>query len=190
MSRFEQKEISMQSYFDAAKFGMANFVPLSPLSFLQRAASVYADKPATTYADTTRTWAEVAHRVRSVAAGLAARGVGVGDTVSVLSPNRPEVFELHFAVPLLGAVLNTINTRLDAETLVYILAHSDSRLVIVDASLLPVLGAAFKESGRDTDVIVLSRAGVHGADYADYEALILGVCWHGRCQRMRDRRWR
>lgn len=147
----------MQSHFEAAQFDTANYAPLSPLSFLKRAAVVYADKPATSFAGTIRTWAEVALRIRSVAAGLSARAIGVGDTVSVLSPNRPEVFELHYAVPLLGAVLNTINTRLEVETLAYILAHSDSRLVIADASLLPILQAAFKLNGQELDVIVLSR---------------------------------
>lgn len=164
----------MQSHFDAAQFDTANFVPLSPLSFLQRAALVYADKPATSFDGTTRTWAEVARRIRSVAAALVARGIGEGDTVSVLAPNRPEVFELHYAVPLPGAVLNTINTRLEVETLAFILAHSDSRLVFVDASLLPMLTAAFKANGRELDVIVLPRTGVDGAYYPEYEALASG----------------
>ena len=79
----------MRAHFDAPQWGEANHVALSPLSFLQRAAIVYGNLPASTFGGVTRTWAEVALRVRSVAAGLAARGIGLGDTVSVLAPNRP-----------------------------------------------------------------------------------------------------
>ena len=104
----------MRAHFDEPQPGAANHMALSPLSFLHRAATVYADVPATTLGDVTHSWAQVGRRVRSVAAALAGRGIGLGDTVSVLSPNRPELFELDYAVPLAGAVLNTINTRLEA----------------------------------------------------------------------------
>ncbi len=158
----------MQSEYDATAFGAANFVPLSPLSFLQRAETVYADKPATSYASVTRNWAEVARRVRSVAGALAARGIKRGDTVSVLAPNRPELFELHFAVPLVGAVLNTINTRLEAETVAYILRHSDARLVFVDPALADLTRAAFALNDAELPVIDLARAGAEGFGQASY----------------------
>ncbi len=161
----------MRAEYEATAFGPANFVPLSPLSFLQRAETVYADKPATSYAGVTRTWAEVARRVRAVAAALSARGVTQGDSVAVLSPNRPELFELHFAVPLLGAVLNTINTRLEADTVAYILRHSDARLLCVDPALTDLVGAAFALNKRDLPVIDLTRAGVRGLGQALYDDL-------------------
>lgn len=151
----------MREHYDAPPFIAANHVALSPVSFLKRAATVHANRPATTCGDTTRTWAETGLRCRAVAAALAARGVGLGDTVAVLAPNGPEVFELHYAVPLLGAVLNTINTRLDAETVAYILNHSDAVMVIVDPALVPLLQAALALLGRALPVLGLQ----------DYESL-------------------
>ncbi|MBO6882980.1 MAG: AMP-binding protein [Marivita sp.] len=163
----------MRAHFDAPQWGEANHVALSPLSFLQRAAIVYGNLPASTFGGVTRTWAEVALRVRSVAAGLAARGIGLGDTVSVLSPNCPELFELHYAVPLAGAVLNTINTRLEPETVAYILDHSDCRLVLADTTLAPLLRAAFALMGRALPIIDIG----HGAGFGEtgYDALVAAI---------------
>ncbi len=161
----------MRAHFEAPLRGEANHVALSPLSFLQRAATVHAGHPATSFGGVTCTWAEVALRVRAVAAGLAARGIGAGDTVSVLSPNRPELFELHYAVPLSGAVLNTINMRLEPETIAYILDHSDCRLVLADATLAPVLLAAFEQMGRVLPVIDIGEGvGFAEACYGDLTA--------------------
>ncbi len=109
----------------------------------------------------THSWGQVGQRCRAVAAALAARGIGRGDSVSVLAANGPELFELHYAVPLTGAVLNTINTRLEPETVAYILDHSDSVLVIVDAALVPLLSRAFVILGRTLPLIGMQ----------DYEAL-------------------
>jgi len=161
----------MQSEYEATAFGAANFVPLSPLSFLRRGETVYADKPATSYGGVTRTWAEVAGRVRAIAAALSARGIKRGDTVSVLSPNRPELFELHYAVPLTGAVLNTINTRLEPDTVAYILQHSDARLVFVDPALAELLSAAFARNAAELPVIEFARAGGPGFGQAKYDDL-------------------
>ncbi|WP_435258468.1 AMP-binding protein [Thioclava sp. FR2] len=157
----------MHAHFDALPVTAANHVALSPLSFLKRAEQVYSTRPATTYGETSHTWAEVGQRVRSVAAGLAARGVGLGDTISVLSPNRPELFELHFAVPLAGAVLNTINTRLETETVAYILSHSDCKLVIADTSLAPLLRDAFAQNGTEIPVIDIGAGGGGQTNYED-----------------------
>jgi fatty-acyl-CoA synthase len=143
----------MQTKYEILAPSAANHVALSPISFLKRAATVYADCPALTYGPITRTYAEFANRCRSVAGGLMRLGIGKGDTVSVLSPNLPEVFELHYAVPLCGAVLNAINTRLEPETVADILQHSDSRLVICDTALVPLLRAAFALNGQDLPVI-------------------------------------
>ena len=143
----------MKLHFDAPSRDVANHVALSPLSFLKRAETVYANRPAVTYGDTQRTWGQTGARCRSVAAGLTAMGVGPGDTVSVLAPNIPELFDLHYAVPLLGAVLNTINTRLEPETVAYILDHSDSTLVIADTALAPLLREAFEINGKTIPVV-------------------------------------
>ncbi len=161
----------MRAHFEAPERSAANHVALSPLSFLQRAAVVYAGHPATSFDGVTRSWAEVALRVQSVAAGLAARGIAAGDTVSVLAPNRPELFELHYAVPLAGAVLNTINTRLEPETVAYILDHSDCRLVLADTTLAPLVQAAFALMGRALPVIAIgSAAGFADTNYEDLVA--------------------
>ncbi|MBL8562373.1 MAG: AMP-binding protein [Gemmobacter sp.] len=145
----------MHAHFDAAPWHPANHVALSPLSFLKRAETVYAQRPATTCDGISRSWSEIGTRCRAVAAALSARGIGLGDTVSVLAPNGPELFELHYAVPLLGAVLNTVNTRLEAETIAYILDHADAVLVIVDPALLPLLDQAFAHLGRRLPVLGL-----------------------------------
>ena len=161
----------MRSEYEKFDFGPANFVALSPVSFLRRAAQVYASRPATSYAGVTRNWAEVATRVRALAAALSARGIGPGDTVSVLSPNRPELFELHFAVPLVGAVLNTINTRLEPDTVAYILSHSDARLVFADPALSGLLRDAFALNGAHLPVIDMARPGVPGFGQTAYDDL-------------------
>lgn len=143
----------MREQFEAMEKSGANFVPLSPISFLKRASTVYAERAAITYGSLNRTWSETGARCRAIAAGLRRRGIGPGDTVSVLAPNIPELFELHFAVPMAGAVLNTINIRLEPSTVAYILAHSDSRLVIADASLSDLVRQAFALNGRDIPVV-------------------------------------
>lgn len=148
----------MREEYDALTAGAANHVPLSPLSFLKRAAEVYRSRPAVTYGTVTRDWAGFAARCRSAAGGLGQLGIGYGDTVSVLAPNIPELFELHFAVPLSGAVLNTINTRLEPETVAYILRHSDSRLILCDSALVPLLRTAFTLNGADLPVIEIADA--------------------------------
>ncbi len=164
----------MKEHFDAPRPAAANHVPLSPVSFLKRAELVYRDRPAVTYGAVKHSWAEFAGRCRAIATGLRALGVGLGDTVSVLSPNIPELLELHFAVPLTGAVLNTINIRLEAETVAYILDHADTRLVICDSAFVPLLREAFRLGGRELPVIeITDRVAAHKATGigADYETL-------------------
>jgi fatty-acyl-CoA synthase len=120
----------------------ANHVPITPLSFLKRTAAVFPDRLAVVHGDHTATWAEVDIRARRLAAGLAARGIGAGDVVAVLAPNTPAFVEANFGVPLAGAVLLTINTRLDAATIRYCLEHSGARLVLCDVEFLGRLGEA------------------------------------------------
>ena len=110
----------------------ANYTPLTPLTFLERAASVWPERTAIIHGAVRRNWAETFSRCRRLAAALSIRGIGAGDTVAMLAANTPELFEAHFGVPLVGAVLNAINTRLDAEAIAFILRHGDAKLLITD----------------------------------------------------------
>ena len=120
----------------------ANYVPLSPLSFLPHTAEAFPDRPAVVHGDRRFTWREAYARCRRLASALAARGIGTGDTVAVMAPNIPAAFEAHFAVPTLGAVLNTLNIRLDAETIAYILRHGEARALITDTEFAPTIAKA------------------------------------------------
>lgn len=162
----------MHQHFEALGKVAANHVSLSPISFLSRAEDVHGSREAHVYGDVRRTWAQVGDRVRRIATGLGARGIGRGDVVTVICPNTPELAELHFAVPLVGAVLNAVNTRLEAETIAYILDHSDAKLVIVDAEFMPLLRAAFDLGGTEVPVVEIcdAQAGFEGA--GSYEGLL------------------
>ncbi|MEM9222744.1 MAG: AMP-binding protein [Pseudomonadota bacterium] len=120
----------------------ANSAPLTPLTYLRRTAAVYPDRPAVIHGALTRSWGEVDLRARQVAAGLVARGIGKGDVVGVLAPNTPAFAEANFAIPLAGAVMLTLNTRLDPGTVRYCLEHSEAKLVLCDRELLPRLQEA------------------------------------------------
>ncbi len=132
----------------------ANFVQLSPLSFIARTAEVYPDLPAVVYGDVRRDWAETYDRCRAIASALSGRGIGKGDTVSVIAANIPEMFELHFAVPMAQAVLNTINTRLDAETVAFILNHAEARVLIVDPEFAEMAERAIRIAHRPDMLVV------------------------------------
>ena len=165
----------MQKHYEAFDKTAANFVPLSPLSFLNRAEALHAPRTAVIYGDMQRSWAQMATRIRQIATGLQTYGITKGDTVSVLCPNIPELFELHFALPLTGAVINTLNTRLEAETIAYILDHADTKVVIVDKELIPLLQKAFDQMGKSIPVIEISDPNVNSAhtlDGMDYENLL------------------
>lgn len=159
----------MHARYEELARNRANHVPLTPLSFLKRASVVYGDQPASTYGDTTRTWAEFALRCRAVAEGLRAVGVGLGDTVSVIAPNLPHVFDLHFAVPLSGGVLNMINTRLERETVAFILDHSDCKVVICDTAHSATVRDALLLIGRPMQVIEIED------ENSGHPCLVLGT---------------
>jgi fatty-acyl-CoA synthase len=155
----------------------ANHVPLSPLSFLERTAALFPDRLAVVYNDRHYTWSDVLGRVRRIASSLKQRGIGLGDTVSVMAANTPELFELHYAVPLTGAVLNTINTRLEPETVAYILEHSDAKLVIADTAFSGVISQAFDINGKALPIInIADPDGPGGALIGDavFEDLVEG----------------
>jgi fatty-acyl-CoA synthase len=131
----------------------ANHVPLSPLGFLRRSATVYPGKTAVIHGDRRIGYAELYDRCRRLAAALVAAGVRRGDTVAVLAPNIPELLEAHYGVPMAGAVLNALNTRLDAASIDFILNHSETRVLIVDRELGAVAEEALNRLGRDLLVI-------------------------------------
>ncbi len=133
--------------------GPANFEALSPLPFIERAASVYPDRPAVIYGKLTRSWQETYERCRRVASSLAQRGVGKGDTVAALLPNIPEMLELHFAVPMIGAVLNAQNIRLDAETIAFMLNHAKAKVLLVDGEFARVARDALALCEHEVQVI-------------------------------------
>ena len=120
----------------------ANHVPLTPLSHLRRAADVFAGRDAVIYGDIRRSYADYHARVSQLASALAGAGVAPGDVVATLLPNIPAQAEAHFAVPACGAVLNTMNTRLDVDTVGYILEHGGAKLVLADSAVLELVEAA------------------------------------------------
>ena len=124
----------MKKHYESFSKDDANYVPLSPLSFITRTADLFPDRMAIIYGDRRYSWAESYARMRQLASALDGAGLGLGDTVSVIAANTPEMFEAHYGVPMAGCVLNTINTRLEAETIAYILDNSDCRLLIVDTA--------------------------------------------------------
>ena len=117
----------------------ANHVPLTPLSLLAWAADVYPDRLAVIHGDLRRSWAEVRRRAHRLASVLAQRDIGDGDTVAVILPNTPPMIEAHFGVPMTGAVLHTINTRLDAATVAFMLGHSGAKVLITDSEFAPMV---------------------------------------------------
>lgn len=122
----------------------ANHLPLTPLGFLDRAALVHPTRAAVVYGSITRTWAQTRERCMRLASALVARGLGVGDTVSILCPNTPAMLEAHFGIPLCGAVLNTINCRLDAEGVAFILKHAESKAILVDREYAGMVATALE----------------------------------------------
>src|SRR3984957_15194624 len=107
----------------------ANYLPLTPLGFLERSADVYPERAAVIYGDTRYSWRDTYARCRRLAHALVKRGIGVGDTVSIMAPNVPAHFEVYFGVPMAGAVISGLNTRLDAPTIAFMLGHSETKLL-------------------------------------------------------------
>jgi fatty-acyl-CoA synthase len=132
----------------------ANFVALSPLSFIERAASVYPDHCAVIYGSRRQTWRDTYARCRRLASALRQRGVGAGDTVAVMLPNVPAMFEAHFGVPMTGAVLNTLNTRLDAEAIAFMLQHGEAKVLLTDREFAAVVEPALALLGAKRPFVI------------------------------------
>ena len=135
----------------------ANFTPITPLLFLERSAEIYPNRLAVIHGQLRQTWQQTYDRWRSLASALSKHGIGLGDTVAVLLPNTPPMVEAHFGIPMVGAVLNSLNTRLDPETIAFMLNHGEAKVVIVDpefsGTMKKALEIAKKESGREFLVI-------------------------------------
>ena len=158
----------------------ANYVPLSPVSFIERSAEVFGDLPAVVHGARRYDWRALRDRSARLAAALRSFGIGRGDTVSVMLSNTPETIEAHYAVPALNAVLNTLNTRLDAPLLAWQMNHCEAKVLITDLEFAPTMRAALQllrdEHGRSPIVVDVAdsefadageRLGTH-----EYEALL------------------
>ncbi|XP_042512679.1 2-methylpropanoate--CoA ligase CCL4-like [Macadamia integrifolia] len=144
---------------DLLKPNSANSSPLTPLGFLERAATVYGNCASVVYNNTTFTWSQTYQRCLQMASALSSLGIQRGQIVSVIAPNIPAMYELHFAVPMAGAILNTINTRLDARTISILLRHSESKLIFVDflcRSLILEALSLFPPNTRRPDLFLIS----------------------------------
>jgi fatty-acyl-CoA synthase len=154
----------------------ANFQPLTPLTFLERAAETFPDRPAIIHGRTRTTYRELRQRSRKLASALSRWGIGKGDTVAVMLANTPPMIECHYGVPLTGAVLNTMNTRLDAATISFILDHGEAKVLITDREFAPTIKAALatakvKPLVIDYDDPEFAQTGERLGDI-DYEALV------------------
>ena len=154
----------------------ANFVPLTPLSHLSRANLVYPEREALVYGSRRYNYKQYAERVTRLASGLTKLGIKPGDVVSTILPNTIPQVEAHFAVPACGAVLNTINVRLDKGTIGYIVGHANPKLVIVDSQFLPVVEEVVTEAGENAPIIIEANDEFSefnaSSKYTEYEKLV------------------
>jgi fatty-acyl-CoA synthase len=153
----------------------ANTAPLSPVSFLRRAVAVYPDKPAVIHGDKTHTYKAFFERCSRLATALARRGIGPGDCVAIMAPNIPAMLEAHYAVPMLGAVLNPLNIRLDAATIAFILEHGEAKALLSDRELSPTVKPALEHLRTRPLVIDIDDPLGEGGELLgeiDYEAFL------------------
>lgn len=168
----------MADYETGLAQNAANHQPLTPLLFMERAAQVYPDQPAVVHGSIRRTYRELRDRCVRLASALAKRGIGKGDTVAAVLPNIPEMLECHYGVPMAGAVLNTINTRLDAATIAYILDHGEAKALIVDKEFMPAVRLALVQAKAKPLIVEVDDALVPAAAKGEtlggmgYEALL------------------
>jgi fatty-acyl-CoA synthase len=152
----------------------SNYIPLSPVSFLTRAASAFADKVAVIDGSRRVTYAQLLDRCVRLASSLSRLGIGRLDTVAIIASNIPEMIEAHFAVPMLGAVLNPLNTRLDAATVAFSLMHGSAKALIVDAEYAPLVRQALQQMDREIIVIDIASLDIPAAPLGrhTYDALL------------------
>jgi fatty-acyl-CoA synthase len=155
----------------------ANYVPLSPIGFLRRAAAVYPQRISVIHGERRYTWRQSLERCRRLASALTRHGVGRGDTVALMAPNVPEAFEAHFGVPMTGAVLNALNIRLDPDTIAFILGHGGAKVLLTDTEFSPVIAGALARLEHKPLVIDIADPLGPGGErlgQMDYEALLAG----------------
>jgi fatty-acyl-CoA synthase len=163
-------------YEQALGKNAANYVPLSPLTFLRRSAAVYPNHQAVVHGNVSHTYSEVYDRARKLGSTLVSKGIRKNDTVAVLATNVPAIYDAHFGVPMAGAVLNTINTRLDAATIAFILDHGESKAVITDTAFSPVMKEALALCKAKPIVIDVDDASGPGGERlgsVEYEEFIV-----------------
>ena len=168
-------KLQANPYRDGLPRNSANCVPLTPISFLARAADVFPDRIAVIHGDWRLSWREVFARSRRLASALAARGIGEGDTVAVMAANTPQMVEAHFGVPMVGAVLNTLNTRLDAAAIAFQLGHGEARVLLTDREFSETVVAALAMAPVKPLVIDIDdplAAGGRLIGALDYEAFL------------------
>ena len=155
----------------------ANYAPLSPISLIARTAYTYPQQLAVVHGDRRLTWAQTYARSRRLASALVRAGIGRGQTVAVMASNTPEMIEAHFGVPMSGGVLNTLNTRLDAEAIAFMLGHGEAKVLLTDTEFAPVVGAALQKLEQKPLVIdIADPLGPGGAKLGrlEYEAFVAG----------------
>jgi fatty-acyl-CoA synthase len=153
----------------------ANFTPLSPLTFIERAASVYPNKTAVVYGDTRRSWAETYTRCRRLASALSKRGIKTGDTVAVMLPNIPAMYEVHFGVPMTGAVLNALNIRLDVDAIAFMLKHGNAKFLLTGREFSQTVKAAIEQLDNKPVLIDVDDPAFAGGEFIgelEYEAFL------------------
>ena len=147
--------MTIKNYKKNLNKNRVNYYPLSPVSFLERTATIYPDYKSIITENKSFTWKETFTRCKIFASALKKK-IKKGDTVSIMSPNTSAMYEAHFSIPMIGAVINTINVRLDAKTISLILNHSDSKLIFVDSEFLPAVKDAFKIGRHKIPIIVIN----------------------------------
>ena len=167
--------MSQSAYEQGLDRNAANYVPLNPVSFLTKAAHVYPGRTAVIHGDVRRTWEETLARCRRLASALERRGIVRGDTVAAMLPNVPAMVELHFGPAMIGAVLNTLNTRLDAETIAFMLDYGEARVLFTDREFAPMVAKALalaksKPLVVDVDDALYTQGEAVGS--VEYEALL------------------
>lgn len=153
----------------------ANYVALSPLTFIKRAAYVYTNKTAVVYGDRRYTWKETYQRACQLGSALQKHGIKVGDTVSIMGYNTPETYEAHFGVPMSGGVLHAINTRLDAKNIAFMMDHAETKVLLTDTLAAPTIKAALelvKHKPLVIDIIDPNETGGEPLGKLDYEAFL------------------
>lgn len=164
--------------YDRLEKNSANYTPLSPLTFIERSASVFPDRTALIHGSRRQTWAMTYERCRRLASALHVRGVARNDTVAVMLPNTPEMYEAHFGIPMSGAVINALNTRLDAEAIAFMLEHGEAKVLIADSEYATVVQSALDRLADKPLLVVVNdplfdadtRSDWHGDTH--YEALL------------------